>query len=343
MSKWTAAKTEGAARLLELIQLRLISEAIHVVAALGIADSLSSGPKSVEALSDACHTDAAPLRRVMRALTSFGLFTEDPSACFSLTSTGEFLKSDTDGSLHPAALFFGGERAAREIGLFLKCVREGKSMPDLLFGGSWTEWMQSDPEQKKLFNDVMTAFSSINLAGLFEAYDFTGVKTIVDVGGGHGRLLVEILNKNPGMRGVLLDMPHALEGGRKAIAGAGLAGRCEAVSGDFFVSVPSSADAYLLSRVIHDWDEEKAVQILKVIRQAIAPLGRVIIVENLLRPEQRAVYPVLSDLNMLIRTGGCERTEAEYRSLYFAAGFEHTRTISTGSPMGTTVIEGRPL
>jgi hypothetical protein len=329
--------------MLELIQLRLISEAIYVVAALGIADALSSGPKSVEELSDACPCDAASLRRVMRALTSFGLFAEDSAAHFSLTSMGGLLKSAGEGSLLPAALFFGGERAAREVGLFLKCVREGKSMPDMLFGGGWTEWMQSEPEQNKLFNNVMTAFSSITLAALFEAYDFAGLKKIVDVGGGYGRILIEILNMNPGIRGVLFDMAHAFEGGRKAVEIAGLAGRCEVISGNFFSSVPSGADAYLLSRVIHDWDEEKAVQILTVIRHAIDPQGRVIILENMVHSAEKAIYPVLSDLNMLIRTGGCERTEAEYRSLYRAAGFEHTKTTSTRSPMGTTVIEGRPI
>jgi O-methyltransferase domain len=266
--------------------------------------------RSVEELADACPSDVASLRRVMRALSSFGLFAEDSTAHFSLTSMGGLLKSAGEGSLHPAALFFGGERAAREVGLFLKCVRVGKSMPDMLFGGGWTEWMQSEPEQNKLFNDVMTAFSSINLAALFEAYDFAGLKKIIDVGGGYGRILIEILSMNPGMQGVLFDMAHAFEGGRKTLEIAGLAGRCEVISGDFFSSVPSGADAIL---------------------------------ENMLHPAEKAIYPVLSDLNMLIRTGGCERTEAEYRSLYRAAGFEHTKTVTTKSPMGTTVIEGRPI
>jgi hypothetical protein len=145
------------------------------------------------------------------------------------------------------------------------------------------------------------------------------------------------------MHGVLFDLPHALEGGRKTIAEAGLTDRCEVISGDFFVSVPSGADTYLLSRVIHDWNDEQAIAILKVIRGAIAPNGRLILLEAMLHPAGECLYPVISDLNMLLRTGGCERTEAEYRALYRAAGFELTRAVATPAPTGTTVLEGRPI
>jgi O-methyltransferase domain len=177
---------------------------------------------------------------------------------------------------------------------------------------------------------------------VLEAYDFSEATKIVDVGGGHGRIVSEILTRNPLMRGVLFDMPHAFEGGKRTIEQAGLADRCEVISGDFFLSVPAGADAYLLSRVIHDWDDETTVAILKVVRGAIAPNGRLILLEAMVRPIERPVYPLLSDLNMMLLTGGCERTVAEYRVLYRAAGFELTKTIATISPTGTTVIEGRP-
>jgi O-methyltransferase domain len=137
----------------------------------------------------------------------------------------------------------------------------------------------------------------------------------------------------------------AFEGGKRAITQAGLADRCDVVSGDFFASdpIPAGADAYLLSRAIHDWDDEKATAILKVVRQAIAPSGRLILLETMLKPDQSKIYPVLSDLNMMLRTGGCERTEAEYRALSRSAGFDLTRSVATMSPTGTTVIEGRPV
>jgi len=209
-------------------------------------------------------------------------------------------------------------------------------------GGSWIDWLQSDAELNSVFNSMMTAFSTLHFTGVLEAYDFSECARLVDVGGGHGRVISEILKRNPSMRGVLFDLPHAFEGGRRTIEQAGLADRCEVASGDFFVSVPGGAELYLLSRVIHDWNDEKAVAILKVVRTAVAPHGRLVLLETMLQPTVPPIYPLLSDLNMLARTGGCERTEAEYRSLYRAAGFELTRATVTTAPTGTTVIEGRP-
>ena len=189
----------------------------------------------------------------------------------------------------------------------------------------------------------MNSFSILHITGLMEAYDFSPAKKIVDVGGGHGKIISEILRQNPSMRGVLFDLPHAFEGGKKAIAQAGLADRCEVISGDFFVSVPAGADTYILSRVIHDWDDQKTIVILKAVRRAIVPGGKLILLETLVRSDGATIYPLLSDLNMLLITGGSERTEEEYRVLYRAAGFELTKTVATKSPTGTAVIEGKPI
>jgi cyclopropane fatty-acyl-phospholipid synthase-like methyltransferase len=187
----------------------------------------------------------------------------------------------------------------------------------------------------------MTALSNAHYAGVVDAYDFRSIRKLVDVGGGHGRLLSMILTAYPKMRGVLFDLPHAFEGGQRAIAEAGLSNRCEVISGDFFHSVPSGGDAYILSRVIHDWADEKAVAILKVVRGVLPANGRLLLFETLIRAGNRLSYPLLSDLNMVIRTGGCERSEAEYRALYKAAGFKLTRAIKTPSPTGMTIIEGK--
>jgi len=340
----TARLSTTKPELLELDQMRLISEAIHVAAALGVADLLAAGPKSADELSKVIGASAPSFRRVMRALASFGIFSQDSDGRFALAPMGELLKRDMPGSLHSAAFLFGGETGTSTVRLFLECVKTGRSATHMLTGGKGSfEWVQSDPELTKLFNAVMTSFSALHMTGLLEAYDFSQAKKIVDVGGGHGKILSEILKENAGQRGVLFDLPHAFEGGKNTIAQAGLADRCEVVSGDFFVSVPAGADLYLLSRVIHDWDDEKTVAILKVVRAAIAPHGRLILLETMLRPDGNTVSPLLSDLNMLLITGGCERTEEEYRALYRAAGFELTRTVATKSPTGTTVIEGRPL
>jgi hypothetical protein len=188
----------------------------------------------------------------------------------------------------------------------------------------------------------MTSYSRLHTAGLLEAYDFSEISTLVDVGGGHGLILSEILRGNPRLKGVLFDLPHANEGGRNTMSSAGLTDRCEVVSGNFFVSVPQGADGYLLSRVIHDWTDPQSVAILKTVRAAIAPRGKLILLETMIQPGGDRLYPLLSDLNMLLLTGGCERTEQEYRNIYRASGFELTRTVTTKSATGTTVIEGRP-
>jgi hypothetical protein len=343
MTESSVMKAQAATRLLELIGMRLISESIHVAAALGLADLLADAPKSAEQLADATGVSASSLRRVLRGLATFNVFAQDSAGRFAMAPMGEFLKRDAEGSLHSAALFFGGERGAKVDELFLHCVKTGETVGRKLSGGNWISWLQSNPESTTLFNSVMTAFSTLHMTGVLDAYDFSPAATIVDVGGGHGKIISEILKRNPGMRGVLFDLPHAYEGGKRMIEQAGLADRCEVLSGDFFVSVPAGADAYVLSRVIHDWNDEKAIAILKVVRQAIAPGGRLILLETMLRSDQGTVYPVLSDLNMLVRTGGCERSEAEYRVLYGSAGFELTRTVAATSPTGTTVIEGRAV
>jgi O-methyltransferase domain len=333
--------SESAARLLELIQMRLVSEAIYVVASLGIADLLATAPRTSEELAQTTGANPLHLHRVLRALANFGVFSED-SGRFALTSMGQHLRRDADGSLYPAAMLFGGADNARILELFLQCVNSGRSASQIRFG-DWTHWIQSDPELLAHFNATMTAFSKIHISGVFEAYDFSCDGKFVDVGGGHGRILTEILKRNPRMHGVLFDMPHALEGGRRTIAEARLTDRCEIVSGDFFISVPAGGHTYMLSRVIHDWNDEQAVAILEIVRNAILPDGRLILLETMIRPAGESIYPILSDLNMLLRTGGCERTESEYRALYQAAGFELTRVVVTPAPTGTAVIEGRPI
>jgi SAM-dependent methyltransferase len=338
------ARAQSAGRLLELIVMRLMSEALHVAAALGLADLLAGSPQSAEQLADATGANAQSLRRVLRALVSFGVFAQDSADRFVLAPMGELLRSDVEGSLRTTALFFGGEWGARVDALFLPAVQRGESAGQMLSGGrTWIDWLQSDPELNKIFNSMMTAFSALHFAGVLEAYDFSECTRLVDVGGGHGWIIAQILRRYPRLRGVLFDLPHTFEGGRRTIEQAGLVNRCEVASGDFFVSVPNGADLYLLSRVIHDWNDDKAVAILKVVRAALAPHGRLILLETMLQPSVPPIYPVLSDLNMLVRTGGCERTEAEYRSLYRAAGFELSRAIATAAPTGTTIIEGRPL
>lgn len=339
-SKSRPQRLTPAGKLLEMIAMRHVPQALHVVAVLGLADLLADGPKSADELAQTTGSHGRTLYRVLRTLVAAGLFAQDKAGRFRLTALGRPLRSNVADSVRDASIFLSGESELE--GRLIDCVRSGKTAIELASGTTnWIEYYQQ-PTRAAVFNAAMTALSNAHYTGVIEAYDFRSIRKLVDVGGGHGRLLSMILTTYPKMRGVLFDLPHVFEGGRRAIAEAGLSNRCEVASGDFFRSVPSGGDAYILSRVIHDWTDDKAVGILKVVRGVLPADGRLLLFETMIRAGNRLSYPILSDLNMVIRTGGCERSEAEYRTLYKAAGFKLTRAIKTPSPTGMTIIEGKP-
>jgi O-methyltransferase domain len=329
-----------AGKLLEMIAMRHVPQALHVVAVLGIADLLAEGPKSSDELAQVTGSHARTLYRVLRTLVAAGVFAEDKAGRFRLTALSQRLRSDAPDSVRAASIFLSGESELE--GLLVECVRTGKTAIELAFGTNWIGYYRQEPARAAVFNAAMTALSNAHYTGVVDAYEFRSIRKLVDVGGGHGRLISMILTAYPQMSGVLFDLPHAFEGGQRTIAEAGLSDRCEVASGDFFRSVPAGGDAYLLSRVIHDWVDDEAVAILKVVRAVVPPKGRLLLFETMIRAGGRLSYPLLSDLNMVIRTGGCERSEAEYRALYKAAGFKLTRAIETLSPTGMTIIEGKP-
>jgi hypothetical protein len=336
-------RSTPAGKLLEMIAGRHIPEALHAVAVLGIADLLADGPRNSDQLARQTGTHAPSLYRILRALAAAGVLAEDEAGRFRLTALGQPLRSEVADSVRGAAIMFGGERSGRLDSLLVECLRSGKTAVELAFGATgFFEQYQKDPVQAEIFNASMTALSNAHFSGVVEAYNFTSIRKLVDVGGGHGRLISMILKAYPRMRGALYDLPHAFEGGRKGISEAGLTDRCEVISGDFFQSVPKAGDAYILSRVIHDWNDDEAVTILKVVRKAARPHSRLLLFETLIRADNRPAYPLLSDLNMLVLTGGQERSEAEYRRIYKAAGFELSRVVDTPSPTGMTIIEGKP-
>ena len=338
-SKSRQQKVTPAGKLLEMIAMRHVPQALHVVAVLGLADLLADGPKSADELAQTTGSHARTLYRVLRTLVAAGVFGQDKAGRFRLTALGRPLRSDAADSVRDASIFLSGESELE--GRLIDCVRSGKTAIELASGTTnWIEYYRQ-PKRAAVFNAAMTALSNAHYTGVVDAYDFRSIRKLVDVGGGHGRLLSMILTTYPKMGGVLFDLPHAFEGGRRAIAEAGLTNRCEVVSGDFFQSVPGGGDAYILSRVIHDWTDDKAVAILKVVRGVLPANGRLLLFETMIRAGNRLSYPLLSDLNMVIRTGGCERSEAEYGALFKAAGLKLTRAIKTPSPTGMTIIEGK--
>jgi hypothetical protein len=226
-------------------------------------------------------------------------------------------------------------------GHLLHSVRTGEPAFPELYGTTAWEYRQAHPEEDAVFNAAMTALSAGVVEAIVQSYDFSSMGVLMDVGGGEGVLLAAILAANPALRGVLFDQPHVVNGANELLERAGVADRCEVVSGSFFEAVPGGADAYLLKSIVHDWDDIATVKILRACRAAIANSGRLLVVEPIIRPGNEPDPAKFSDLNMLVMLGGQERTADDFERLYADAGFRLTDIIRTGSSMA--IIEGVPV
>ena len=320
-----------------------VSRALHLAAKLRVADLLAKGPCDAEELAGQTGTDAAALRRVLRLLATAGVFAETASGAFELTPLGAALRSDVPGSARALVLLFAGIGIQDSWKELEYCVRTGnpafrKHSPE---GDAFAHF---DEEQARIFDEAMATFAPQTSAAIAAAYDFSAFGTVMDVGGGNGALLIGILGAFPRLRGIVFDRPEVAERARRKIAEAGLEARCQVEAGDFFQSLPAGADAILIKHVIHDWNDEQSVAILRNCRRAIGPKGRVLIAEGVyppridVSPESRGA--AANDVNMLVATGGRQRSEAEFRALYQAAGFELARIVPTQT--GVCVIEGVP-
>jgi O-methyltransferase domain/Dimerisation domain len=326
-----AHEPPGAA-LMRMVLGCLVSQAVCVAAKLGIADLLAEGPIGATELAEATGVHPRSLYRILRTLATFGVFKELPGSRFELTPMAEALRSDAPGSLRDAAIFMGEEWHWRVWGHTIESVRTGGSAWERAHGTEIFPWFAARPEESAVFNRAMTSFSNLATAAVVEAYDFSGFDKLVDVAGGHGLFLSEILRANPRLRGVLFDQPHVIEGAREPVASKGLSERCELVGGDFFESVPAGADGYIMKHIIHDWDDERAVMILKNIARAMREDGRLLIVEMVLPPANVPHLGKVLDIEMLTSPGGVERTEEEYRELLDRAGLRLARVVPTESP-----------
>jgi O-methyltransferase domain/Dimerisation domain len=320
-----------------------VSQALYVAAELGIADLLAEGPRHYGDLAKATATHAPSLNRVLRLLASAGVFTEEDNGHFALTPVGACLRTGVPGSMRAATLLFGG-RTQRTWSELMHCVRTGEPAFPRLWGTDPFSHLEQHPEEAALFDEAMADWTKHVAVATATVYDFSTLDTIVDIGGGNGVLLAGILTANPALRGILFDRPHVAERGRARLAELGVADRCAVVGGDFFREVPSGGAAYLLKHVIHDWNDDRAVEILKTCRKAMRPHARLLIIEGVYPPRidqsLASQGSASNDVNMLVCTGGRERSADEFRSLYEAAGFELTRILPT--EMRTSVIEGRP-
>jgi O-methyltransferase domain/Dimerisation domain len=313
-----------------------ISQAVHVAAKLGVADLLKDGPKGIDELAEATQTDHGALRRLLRLLASAGVFAETSDGRFGLTPMAECLKSDGPHSMRAWATMMGEEWHWRMWGELLYSVSTGKPAFDHVHGAPPFEFFPRNPGAARLFDEAMTSLSASEVGAILPAYDFSKHKKIVDVAGGNGSLIIPLLKNNPEANAILFDLPHVIERAKGRIEGEGLAERLELVGGNFFQAAPEGGDLYILKHIIHGFDDEEALSILRNCRRATSGDARLLIIEMIIPPGNEPSFGKLIDLEMLL-IGGVERTEAEYRKLLTQAGFNLTTVIPTGSPV--SIIE----
>ena len=316
-----------------------VTQAIHVAATLGIADLLRRGPRSSTELAAATETHAPSLHRVLRALGALGVLHEGDDGRFSLTAIGDCLRSDADEPVGGWADYVGRPVHFQAWGALLHTVRTGENAFASVHGTDVWEYRAEHPEDGAVFDRAMTDVSRRANAHLLEAYDFGGMRLVVDVGGGHGALLAAVLAANPRLRGVVFDQPHVVAGAPEVLEAAGVADRCEVVGGSFFDDVPAGGDAYLLKAILHDWEDEDALRILRSCRAAVVEGGAVLVVERELGAPNESPDAKLSDLNMMVGPGGRERTREQFAQLLSAGGFALERVVPTA--IGLSVLEGR--
>jgi SAM-dependent methyltransferase len=326
--------------MIDLISGFWIARAVYLAAKLGIADHLHDQSRSAAELAELTGTHPPSLYRVLRALASVDVVEEDDRGRFALTHLGATLRTGMPGSLRAFAISELGEDHYAAWGEALHSVQTGGIAFDHIFGMPVWQYYAQHPANARIFDESMTGITQMIEAAVLAGYDFAPYAQVVDVGGGHGGLLAAILRTNPKAKGVLFDAPQVVAGAAARLESAGLAGRCEWIGGDFFDAVPTGGDLYILKWIIHDWNDEQSLDILRNCRRAMNPGGKLLLVESVIPRGDEPYLGKLIDLVMLVMTGGRERTEGEFRDLLAAAGFRLTQVIPTRSP--SRVIEAVP-
>ncbi|MCE9532048.1 MAG: methyltransferase [Planctomycetes bacterium] len=316
-----------------------VSQSIYAAAKLGLADLVEKGPKSAEDLASATGMHAPSIYRLLRALASLGIFVEDAERRFGLTPLAECLLSRPDSQR--AMCIMAGEEHFAAWGDIMYSMKTGKVAFDHVFQKPVFDYLAEHQEQAAIFDRAMTSIHGPETQAMVDAYDFAGIGTIVDIGGGNGTVIKAVLERYPTMRGILYDLAHVLDRARPAFQNSALGTRCQLISGSFFESVPPGGDAYLMRHIIHDWTDDQCHQILSNCRKVMKPGSRLLVVEMVIPHGNEPHFGKLLDLNMMIIPGGKERTEEEYQSLFQKAGFCLTRIVPTR--MELAIVEGVPV
>ena len=327
--------------LLELVSGMRVTQLIYVAAKLGIADLLKDGSKNIDELASKVRAHPRALYRVLRALASKGIFAEVGDRQFELTALAEPLQEKVPGSVRAWAIMYGEEGYWKPWGDLMNCVKTGDTPVNHVFGmGRW-EYLTRNAEAGTIFNKAMSAMTEQEANAVVEAYDFSSVNKVIDLGGGHGTLITAILKRNLHVQGVLTDRPPVANEAKALIKSEGLEDRCEVVGGDFFKSVPSGADIYILKSVIEDQEDDGVVTILKNCRRAMGNHARLLIVDLIKSPHGSPSPTIMFDVQMMVITGGLLRTGEEYGELVEKAGFKVNRILTTKSEL--SIIEGVPV
>jgi hypothetical protein len=321
--------------LLRLVSGYQLSQLLHVAARLDVGDRLAGGPRSADELAAETATHAETLYRLLRALAAVGVLRESDGRRFELTELGEGLRSDVAGSVHGWALMIGRPMHWNTWSSLVESIRTGENTFRLVHGTDVWSYRAQWPEELAIFDGAMTSMTGAVDAAVIDAYDFGRFNEVVDVAGGRGAMLAAILAKHDTVRGVLFDQPDVVANAAALLDRFG--DRCRAVGGNFFERVPDGADAYLLKWILHDWEDEECVAILRVIRNAMPEHGFVLVLERDLGGPNENAPAKLSDLNMLVNPGGRERSADEYAELFVAAGLRYVGATPTAA--GVTVFE----
>ena len=327
------------AAMMEMIVAGWLSQAITTAAELGVADALSPGPLTIDELATEVGADSDALSRLLRALIGRGVFHRRGDGRYELNPLARSLCSDADVSMKAAAEFYGSREQRDRWTMLAESIRTGRSVVPALHGKESFDYFAEDPAHADLFNRTMSSISALTDGSVVAAYDFGSYPTIVDVGGGHGLLLANILAQTPGVHGVLYDLPAVVATVSKILCYTRVADRVRIETGSFFDRVPRGGDVYVLKNIMHDWPDDKAVQILRNVRAAAGPRATVLLVELVIPDHDRDFPGKWADLEMLLNLAARERTAAEYRKLLARAGFEMTRLVPTASPL--SLVEAR--
>jgi hypothetical protein len=328
------------AQLIQMGAASWISAVVYAAAKLGIADLLAAEPRSAAELAGTTQTHAPTLHRLLRTLAGLGILTEQAEQRFGLTTLGQALKTDAPGSARATLMTFCAPALWHSWEEIIYSLQTGKTGFEKANGMGLFDYLSRHPEEASLFSEAMVGFHGAEPPTVAKAYDFSGTRTIVDVGGATGNMLAAILSVHAAPRGVLFDRPHVVRDAPSLLKARGVAARVTIEPGDFFESVPAGGDVYVLSHIIHDWNEDQCLAILGHCRNAMKPDGRLLIVETVLPPGDTPHQGKVQDMVMLVLPGGQERTEAEYASLLGKSGFRLSRVVPTESVV--SVVEAVP-